>query len=352
MLNLRSSYSEEDVILLLKDITGLVSPQSTEEREKLLQSGKHYSEMLPIEYVPTEKYMKVYYEALESYSKTVAEAVGKLSDKIIENKGREVVLVSLARAGIPIGILVKRYIRYKYSIDVPHYSISIIRGRGIDDNAMKFLLGKYRPEQLLFVDGWIGKGAILNELKKDIEAYKGVSSDIAVIADPANVTELCGTHEDILIPSSCLNSTVSGLVSRTFLRSDIIGKDDFHGAVYYGELADSDLSYDFINAIEKEFSMENNDDGIVIEGQGIDEVREIGKVFGVDDINLIKPGIGEATRVLLRRVPWKVLIDQRYKGDPQLGHLVRLAEEKNVPVEYYPLTHYKCCGIIKKIADA
>ena len=352
MLNLRSSYSEEDVILLLKDITGLVSPQSTEEREKLIQSGKHYSEMLPIEYVPTEKYMKVYYEALESYSKTVAEAVGKLSDKIIENKGREVVLVSLARAGIPIGILVKRYIRYKYSIDVPHYSISIIRGRGIDDNAMKFLLGKYRPEQLLFVDGWIGKGAILNELKKDIEAYKGVSSDIAVIADPANVTELCGTHEDILIPSSCLNSTVSGLVSRTFLRSDIIGKDDFHGAVYYGELADSDLSYDFINAIEKEFSMENNDDGIVLEGQGIDEVREIGKVFGVDDINLIKPGIGEATRVLLRRVPWKVLIDQRYKGDPQLGHLVRLAEEKNVPVEYYPLTHYKCCGIIKKIADA
>lgn len=352
MLNLRSSYLEEDVILLLKDITGLVSPQSTEEREKLIQSGKHYSEMLPIEYVPTEKYMKVYYEALESYSKTVAEAVGKLSDKIIENKGREVVLVSLARAGIPIGILVKRYIRYKYSIDVPHYSISIIRGRGIDDNAMKFLLGKYRPEQLLFVDGWIGKGAILNELKKDIEAYKGVSSDIAVIADPANVTELCGTHEDILIPSSCLNSTVSGLVSRTFLRSDIIGKDDFHGAVYYGELADSDLSYDFINAIEKEFSMENNDDGIVIEGQGIDEVREIGKVFGVDDINLIKPGIGEATRVLLRRVPWKVLIDQRYKGDPQLGHLVRLAEEKNVPVEYYPLTHYKCCGIIKKIADA
>lgn len=349
MLNLRSSYSEEDVILLLKDITGLVSPQSTEEREKLIQSGKHYSEMLPIEYVPTEKYMKVYYEALESYSKTVAEAVGKLSDKIIENKGREVVLVSLARAGIPIGILVKRYIRYKYSIDVPHYSISIIRGRGIDDNAMKFLLGKYRPEQLLFVDGWIGKGAILNELKKDIEAYKGVSSDIAVIADPANVTELCGTHEDILIPSSCLNSTVSGLVSRTFLRSDIIGKDDFHGAVYYGELADSDLSYDFINAIEKEFSMENNDDGIVIEGQGIDEVREIGKVFGVDDINLIKPGIGEATRVLLRRVPWKVLIDQRYKGDPQLGHLVRLAEEKNVPVEYYPLTHYKCCGIIKKL---
>ena len=58
-------------------------------------------------------------------------------------------------------------------------------------------------------------------------------------------------REDILIPSSCLNSTVSGLISRTFLRDDIIGRDDFHGAVYYGELTDSDLSYDFIETIEK-----------------------------------------------------------------------------------------------------
>ena len=331
---MRSSYSDEDVILLLKDITGLVKPQPAEEREKLIQSGKHYSEMLPVEYVPTDQYIKVYNNALKNFAKPVANAVGILSDKIIENKGKEIVLVSLARAGVPVGILIKRYMKYKYKISVPHYSISIIRGRGIDDNAMKYLLGKYRPEQLLFVDGWIGKGAILNELKKDISAYKGVSSDIAVIADPANVTQLCGTHDDILIPSSCLNSTVSGLISRTFLRDDIIGKDDFHGAAYYGELTDSDLSYDFIETIEKEFVMENvpyrkN----MPEDKGIDEVKEIGRNFGINDINLIKPGIGETTRVLLRRLPWKILIDERYKGDPQLEHLVRLAQEKNVPIE-------------------
>ena len=56
---MRSSYSDEDVILLLKDITGLVKPQPAEEREKLIQSGKHYSEMLPVEYVPTDQYIKV-----------------------------------------------------------------------------------------------------------------------------------------------------------------------------------------------------------------------------------------------------------------------------------------------------
>lgn len=348
---MKSSYKETDVKLLLKDITGMVKPQSTEEREKLIQSGKHYSEMLPVEYVPTEKYMQVYNQAVKIYAKANADAVGCLADKVIKTKGEAVVLVSLARAGIPIGILLKHYIEFKYKINVPHYSISIIRGRGIDNNAMKYLLGKYKPEQLLFVDGWIGKGAILNELKKDISAYPGVSSDIAVVADPANVTELCGTHDDILIPSSCLNCVVSGLISRTFLRDDIIGKEDFHGAVYYGELKESDLSYSFIASVEREFSLSPNASDKKIEGQGIDEVREIAKVYQVDDINFIKPGIGEATRVLLRRVPWKVLIDERYKESDELRHLLRLAEEKDVPVEYYPMKHYKCCGIIKKMAD-
>lgn len=349
---MKSSYKETDVVLLLKDITGLVEPQSTEEREKQIQGGRHYCEMLPIEYVPTQKYMEVYQQALEQFAEPTAMAVGRLADKIMETKGKDVVLVSLARAGIPIGILVKRYMKLKFGMDVPHYAISIIRGRGIDDNAMQYLLKKYAPKQLLFVDGWIGKGAILNELKKDVAAYEGVSADIAVIADPANVTELCGTHEDILIPSSCLNSTVSGLVSRTFLRDDIIGKDDFHGAVYYGELKDSDLSYEFIEAIEKHFAMEVPSEEKKLQGQGVDEVRAIAAEFGIEDINLVKPGIGETTRVLLRRVPWKVLVDQRCKQDDSLRHVLRLAEEKGVPVEYYPLQHYKCCGIIKKLADA
>ncbi len=365
---MRSSYSPEDVVFLLKDITGMVQPQPTEERERLIQSGRHYSEMLPVEYVPSEKYMEVYREALDRYAGQVAEAAGVLADKIVAARGRDTVLVSLARAGTPIGILLRRYIRLKYKTDMPHYSVSIIRGRGIDDNAMRYLLDRYRPEQLLFVDGWIGKGAILGELEKDVRAYPHVSPEIAVLADPAGVTELCGTHEDILIPSSCLNSTVSGLVSRTFLREDIIGQKDFHGAVFYGELKDSDLSNGFIEAIEKKFdfgvfppggtseasALEGRGSGGITgpEKSGIDEVREIAASFGIGDINLVKPGIGETTRVLLRRVPWKVLIDERYCGNPELNHVVRLAEEKGVPIEYYPMVHYKCCGIIRKLADA
>ncbi len=348
----KTSYSADDVTLLLKDVTGLVQPQPTEERERLIQSGRHYCEMLPIEYVPTRKYMQVYEEALRAYAKPTALAIGRLCGRIIKKRGENVVLVSLARAGIPIGILIRRYMKMRYGLDMPHYSISIIRGRGIDRNALDFIIERHGAESILFVDGWIGKGAILGELKKVLADYPGVSSDIAVVADPANVTELCGTHDDILIPSSCLNCTVSGLISRTFLRGDIIGKDDFHGAVYYGELKDSDLSYEFIDAIESRFEAECGEVGAAPRGHGIDEVRSIAEHFGIGDINLVKPGIGETTRVLLRRVPWKVLIDERYKGSDDLAHIIRLAGEKNVPIEYYPLSHYKTCGIIRQLADA
>ncbi len=349
---MRSSYRDEDVVLLLKDITGLVKPQPTEERERLIQAGKHYSEMLPLEYEPSSKYMEAYRKALENYAVPTARAVGVLADKVLAAKGRDVVLVSLARAGVPVGILLKRYFKFKYGTDIMHYGISIIRGRGMDRNAMAYLLERHRPEQLQFVDGWIGKGAILQELKKELRDYGGISDQVAVLADPANETELCGTHEDILIPSSCLNCTVSGLISRTFLRDDIIGEKDFHGAAYYGELWKTDLSYEFIHAIEKEFCAEAVPEMAGAEGKGVEEAREIAACFGVHDINLVKPGIGETTRVLLRRVPWKVLIDGRHEKDAALAHIIRLAEEKGVPVENYPLRHYRACGIIKKLGDA
>ena len=198
-------------------------------------------------------------------------------------------------------------------------------------------------------------GKLLNELKTAVKEYDGVSPQLAVISDPAYITELYGTNEDILIPSSCLNCTVSGLISRTFFRDDIIGKNDFHGAVYYKELKNSDLSYQFINSIESKFEFKTTqklrNNKVRPKNTGLDEVKKIAENFNIYDINLIKPGIGETTRVLLRRVPWKILINENNKNDISLNHIKNLAEEKSVPIEYFPLSHYKTCGIIKKISD-
>ena len=51
---MRSSYAEEDVTLLLKDISGLVEPLPAAVREQYIQQGVHYCEMLPLEYRPSE----------------------------------------------------------------------------------------------------------------------------------------------------------------------------------------------------------------------------------------------------------------------------------------------------------
>ena len=68
---MRSSYKAEDVMLLLKDITGMVEPEDTKTRESKIQSGVHYCEMLPKEYVPTKKYEEIYEEMLNLYAEKV-----------------------------------------------------------------------------------------------------------------------------------------------------------------------------------------------------------------------------------------------------------------------------------------
>ena len=81
-----STYKESDVTLLLKDITGMVEPLPSSKREPLIQSGVHYSEMLPLEYRPTAEYMLVYQNSLRDFSGMTAASVGALARRIYESK--------------------------------------------------------------------------------------------------------------------------------------------------------------------------------------------------------------------------------------------------------------------------
>ncbi|WP_283778730.1 RNA-binding protein, partial [Lysinibacillus sp. D4A3_S15] len=66
-----------------------------------------------------------------------------------------------------------------------------------------------------------------------------------------------------------------------------------------------------------------------------------------DNINLIKPGVGDTTRVLLRRIPWKILINPQYMDE--LEHILLAAHEKNVILEEDSHMSYACCGLIKQL---
>ncbi|MDT9698472.1 phosphoribosyltransferase [Streptomyces sp. P17] len=356
-----SSYAPEEVGWLLQDLSDVTLEAPTEEREEAIQSGgAHYAESLPVEYQPSEQYQELFQTALEESASRLAQAVGAVTEVVLAERSPRPVLVSLARAGTPVGVLMRRWAQHRHGLDLPHYAVSIVRGRGIDANALRWLAAHHDPRDVVFVDGWTGKGAITRELAAAIEEFEaaegvtGFDPEIAVLADPGSCVRTYGTREDYLIPSACLNSTVSGLISRTVLRADLVGPHDFHGAKFYRELAGADVSVDFLDAVSARFpEVADAVDAQAKEllsadrmptWEGWAAVERISEEYGIHDVNLVKPGVGETTRVLLRRVPWKILA--RAGAGADLDHVRLLAEQRGVPVEEVAELPYTCVGLI------
>ncbi|GAA5204052.1 phosphoribosyltransferase [Streptomyces thinghirensis] len=356
-----SSYAPDEVGWLLQDLSDVTLEAPTEEREEAIQSGgAHYAESLPVEYQPSEQYQELFHAALATSATRLARAVGAVTEIVLAERSPRPVLVSLARAGTPVGVLMRRWAQFRHGLDLPHYAVSIVRGRGIDANALRWLAGRHDPADVVFVDGWTGKGAITRELAaalSDFEVSDGVTGfdpEIAVLADPGSCVRTYGTRDDFLIPSACLNSTVSGLISRTVLRADLVGPHDFHGAKFYRELAGADLSPDFLDAVSARFpDVADTVDAQAKEllsadrtptWEGWAAVERISEEYGIHDVNLVKPGVGETTRVMLRRVPWKVLA--RAGAGADLDHVRLLAEQRGVPVEEVDDLPYTCVGLI------
>ncbi|MFG2312870.1 phosphoribosyltransferase [Streptomyces sp. NPDC048566] len=356
-----SSYAPDEVGWLLQDLSDVTLEAPTEEREEAIQSGgAHYAESLPVEYQPSRQYQELFQAALGASAARIAEAVGAVTEVVLAERSPRPVLVSLARAGTPVGVLMRRWAREQHGLDLPHYAVSIVRGRGIDANALRWLAAHHDPADVVFVDGWTGKGAITRELAdavrefEEAEGISGFDPEIAVLADPGSCVRTYGTREDFLIPSACLNSTVSGLISRTVLRSDLVGEHDFHGAKFYRELAAADVSAEFLDTVCARFgdvaesARDRAKDLLAADRtprwEGWAAVERISEEYGIHDVNLVKPGVGETTRVLLRRVPWKILA--RAGAGADLDHVRLLAAQRGVPVEEVTELPYTCVGLI------
>lgn len=359
------SYEPDDVTWLLQDLAGAALEADTADRERAIQlEGANYAESLPVEYVPSDGYEALYRDALDRSAARIAEAVGIVTELILRGRSRPV-LVSLARAGTPIGILVRRWAEVHHGLRLPHYTASIVRGVGVDETALRWLAAHHDPSQVVFVDGWTGKGAITRELTEALDRFAASDGvrfpdDLAVLADPAGCTPLHGTRDDYLVPSACLNSTVSGLVSRTVRNPTLTPDGTFHGAKQYRDLAPRDHSRAFVAAIADRFdAVRDRVDAVVATGategsrvvdwRGMRTVEAIGAEFGIDDLHLVKPGVGETTRVLLRRVPWQVLV--RDPDDLDIAHVVALARERGVPVLTRPDLAYSCVGLIHPLGS-
>jgi len=353
------SYRAGEVAFLLTPLP-LQDFVDVPEKERLIQSGqRHYSEMLSPESLPSPRYLDVFRTACAINGARMARDCLHLASLIAARRPGEITLVSLARAGTPVGVVVNRLLNEVLQRPCTHYSVSIIRDRGIDRMALKHILKRHPAESLVFVDGWTGKGVIARELASTIADYNtahgtAIDDGLYVLSDLAGVAACAASCDDYLIPSSILNATVSGLVSRSIL-NDAIGPDDFHGCVYYDQFLPHDQSQAFADEIVALASKLTLDAAEPVDKEAAGRVSreyiaEALLKYGILDVNLVKPGIGEATRVLLRRTPRLLVV--RDAAAPEVAHLILLAEEKGVPVQIDPALPYYAVSLIRSAIDA
>jgi hypothetical protein len=351
------SYCESDVVFLLKPVR--LEPTPIAEKERLIQTRqRHYSEMISRETLPSANYLRVFHDATARTITRLAQHILCLAAIIADARRGVVTLVSLARAGTPIGVLLARTLRIRFHRDVVHYSLSLIRDRGIDEVAVRHVLGSRPSESIVFVDGWTGKGVMADELHRAIVQF---NNEHGTVIDPGLfvVTDLSGTAarsasmEDWLIPSAVLGATISGLVSRSILNRSLVGETDFHGCLYYREFEPHDQSRWFVNVVCDEImqqplrittSQSNRPQCRIAVAERMTEMKNR---HGIRVDDYLKPGIGEATRVLLRRVPHRLLL--RDAGFEDVAHLVLLAEEKGVKIVTDPALPFQAVALIKEL---
>ncbi|TWX65493.1 cysteine protease StiP family protein [Colwellia sp. C1TZA3] len=354
------SYPQDDCLFLLKKIKP--NFYTVEDKERLIQSGQlHYSQMVSQESKPSEQYEQLFLSLTAQYKQKLANEIMQLSYLISKNIKQPVCIVSLVRAGTPIGVLVNKAINKYSQYKSVHYSISIVRDKGIDVNALDYLIFDLNipPQSIVFIDGWTAKGVITKELKQAIQAYNksrniNISDDLYVVSDIGGTADYSVTLHDYTIPSALMNSTVSGLISRSVINEQIT-QDDFHGCISYLHLKEYDYSNWFINEISSCFSAQAYQAAEVITDeqrasryqQTQQYISQLMNDFTVSDINRIKPGIAEATRVMLRRVPDILLVNNN--DNPDIAHLIRIANEKNVAVIVLPEMPFGACALIKDV---
>ena len=344
------SYSEEDVTFLLSRLsTEEVEKLYTapENKEVLIQRGiAHYSEMLSREQQPDARYLQIFEQALSRYGERMGRDIAWLAVNLGDRITGQITLLSLVRAGVPLGVLLVRALR-EMGRAADHYGISIIRDRGVDINALKYTLSRHSADSIVFVDGWTGKGAISDELETFLDAHPelGVIARLVTLADPAGRAWLSASSEDWLIPSGILGSTVSGLISRSVLRKGWQDSSEFHATAPLDELAEYDLSRRFVDTIHAhvikalpvaianlanaERCSETDTKDVAKQASAV--IKNIAGEFDIKNINRIKPGIAEATRAVLRRLPERIIIAS--STDEDLAALVHLATRSGVPIE-------------------
>lgn len=347
------TFEPDDVTVLLER----VEPNylSREERQTLIDQGTHYNELISKEQAPSASEMTLFNDQVLRFGNQMAEMVIQLA-KTIAGLESKPVLVSLVRAGTPTGVLLKRCLAMM-DVEAPHFSVSIVQGKGFDEVAIEHILSLgYAPSQLIFIDGWTGKGVVRRELSealKTLSAKHGAFRDeLFVLSDIAGVAEHAATREDVLVPSALLSGPLCGLVSRTIYRGSPEAPK-IHAAAYLDYMEDMDVSRHFVEVMTlriKAAMRERSSIGPVMPASEANRqmqafLDKVSKEWELAGHSRIKPGVGESSRLFLRKKPMLLMVKDECA--PAVQHLLELAREKDVPIKVDRHMPYQACTLVR-----
>ena len=369
------SYLGSDVTVLLDIVDkASVADVPVSQKEALIQSGqRHYSDMLTLEQAPTAMHEQLYQQALEQGTTRTATDIANLAYTLQQifqqtvGTERPLVLISLVRAGLPVGVLLQRALadaNSSYALPSVHYGISIIRDRGLDAVALQMILDTHRESSIIFVDGWTGKGAIYQELDRSLDVFSECSHPnfanifhqgenvipLLTLADPAGVAWLAASEDDWLIPSGLLNSTISGLISRSLYTEPQLG---LHRSVFYDSLVEVDHSLAFVDHIDTarralSTPLQYLQTFKQPRYQTADLIDMLAAEYDISNRNRIKPTIAEATRAILRRDPERILLATADHPDTVLLRHLCSERDINITVLGAKILPYQAITLIKQ----
>jgi hypothetical protein len=336
------SYKPEDCIFLLNQLP--------------LPEGTNFPGW---EKEPDALYMALYHEALEQNAKRLAEDVAKLALSIAANKEELPVLLSLARAGTPYGALLVRALRLLGRNSV-HYGVSLIKGYGVDHQALDYVRKQHPEGTIHFIDGWTGKGGISRELRRSVRLYNeqqgtNISENLQVIADLAGTAGTAVSTDDYFIPSAPINAPMNGLISKTFGESEKTLPTGFHGTYLLEHLATVDYSNHFLNRISGLLGaafitcspkLVSPQDQAKAHLTNETSMLRLKSMLNIDDEDLIKHGYCETARAMQRR-PMQSLRLRNSKSKANQA-LIALARVQEIAIIEDPHLHYECVGICRQ----
>ncbi|ADV68778.1 cysteine protease StiP family protein [Deinococcus maricopensis] len=334
MNNVESTYAPGDVTVLIADRP---APEVTlHEKEARIAAGESYGHFLTPETPPSALQERTFEDALARNGTRVAGDVRRLADTLHAELGGTLTLVSLARAGTPVGAVLHRELTRR-GADVTHATLSVIRGVGLDLPALARATAHRPAGSVVFVDGWTGKGSITQELQRSLAGH-AVAPRLAVLSDPAGVATFTATHDDYLLPHAALNATVSGLLSRTYLHGDA------HAATRLTHLAPFDRTRAYVDALDAlvQTTPPGSPPGAAPHAP-VQTALDLARAFGARDPHKVKPSIGEATRVFLRRRPAALVLRAL---TPDTAHLHALADAHGVPVHVAAHLPYAALALV------